>query len=413
MGFLAEATSVHYRVEDLVLRFGAKAFFPYGQDVTITFLTDDIDAVCPGALYLGWGDSSSRQEDLYRQIRQAQDKGAYSILFPSVLSHLATKDELAAVASVPILFGDLNQHDLGHLAFIMAGQPTDFLATFGLTGPQATYASDYLAQLLHLLGNPIGVIDSRKSFSLERELDCSYPLGPIDTQMILSQMLEDGVNTVILTMDEETFAPGALSQVSLDVCGRTQSVDLDQIPDTAKVTRSGQMDGVRLSDESADGAASDGEESGKVGSGQGSGLKTGSDSGIGSGKPDRDKATSRSWSRWRSSSRKAIIHEAQEGLRPQLRRAVKDFGAAIDDDAHCVIPTLVSRDIASTVVETPLDHPDELYLAVAMAMSVGVRKNNVRSALLLAQEIAKRQAAGPHRPETDRKGRPPHVDRSR
>lgn len=403
MSFLAEATSVHYRVEDLVLQFGVKPFFPYGQDVTITFLTDDMDTVCPGALYLGRGDPSSRQEDLYRQIRQAQDKGAYSILFPSVLSRLATKDELAAVASVPILFGDLNQHDLGHLAFIMAGQPTDSLATFGLTGPQATYATDYLAQLLHLLGNPIGVIDSRKSFSLERELDCSYPLGPIDTQMILSQMLEDGVNTVILTMDEKTFAPGALSQVSLDVCGRTQSVDLDQIPDTARVTRSGQTDGVRLSDESADDAASDGEGSGKAGS----------DSGTGSGKPDRDKATNRAWSRWRSSSRKVVIHEAQEGLRPQLRRAVKDFGAVIDDDAHCVIPTLVSRDIASTVVETPLDHPDELYLAVAMTMSVGVRKNNVRSALLLAQEIAKRQAAGPHRPETGREGRPPHVARSR
>ena len=51
---------------------------------------------------------------------------------------------------------------------MLAGRPTDTLATFGVVGSQATYASDSLAQLLHLLGNPIGVIDSRRSFSLER-----------------------------------------------------------------------------------------------------------------------------------------------------------------------------------------------------------------------------------------------------
>ena len=159
MSFLTGNISGHYTLEDLMHQFKVTSTFPYGRDITITSLTDDTVAASPGGLYLGHGDG-----DIPAEIRNAQAQGAYCILFPSSVSKVISQKELQSAATVPVLFGDLNQFNLGRLAYMLAGRPTDTLATFGVVGSQATYASDSLAQLLHLLGNPIGVIDSRRSF---------------------------------------------------------------------------------------------------------------------------------------------------------------------------------------------------------------------------------------------------------
>lgn len=274
---------------------------------------------------------------------------------------------------------------------MLAGRPTDTLATFGVVGSQATYASDSLAQLLHLLGNPIGVIDSRRSFSLERELTCTYPLNPIDTEMILSQMLEDGVNTVVLTINDRTFKRGALSQVGLDVCGRTQSRTMaDPLPDTDRVGEPGEaaQDDGTAEREAADihgGSTDAGTAAGPSSDGTGAAAAQGAGAGI----PQPSKRT---WSRWIPSYHRSGDDPEIGALKPQLRRSVKDFGAIINDDTHCVAPTDAARQVVQSIVETAdIRHEYELYLAAAMAMSAGVRKNNVRSALLLAQEINRRQ----------------------
>ena len=386
MSFLTGNISGHYTLEDLMHQFKVTSTFPYGRDITITSLTDDTAAASPGCLYLGHGDG-----DIPAEIRNAQAQGAYCILFPSSVSKVISQKELQSAATVPVLFGDLNQFDLGRLAYMLAGQPTDTLATFGVVGSQATYASDSLAQLLHLLGNPIGVIDSRRSFSLERELTCTYPLNPIDTEMILSQMLEDGANTVVLTINDRTFKRGALSQVGLDVCGRTQSRTMaDPLPDTDRVGESGeaaQDDGTaELEAEDIQGGNTDaGIAAGPSSDGTGAAAAQGAGAGI----PQPSKRT---WSRWIPSYHRSGDNPEIGALKPQLRRSVKDFGAIINDDTHCVAPTDAARQVVQSIVETAdIRHEYELYLAAAMAMSAGVRKNNVRSALLLAQEINRRQ----------------------
>lgn len=385
MSFLTGNISGHYTLEDLMHQFKVTSTFPYGRDITITSLTDDTVAASPGGLYLGHGDG-----DIPAEIRNAQAQGAYCILFPSSVSKVISQKELQSAATVPVLFGDLNQFDLGRLAHMLAGRPTDTLATFGVVGSQATYASDSLAQLLHLLGNPIGVIDSRRSFSLERELTCTYPLNPIDTEMILSQMLEDGVNTVVLTINDRTFKRGALSQVGLDVCGRTQSRTMaDPLPDTDRVGEPGEaaQDDGTAEREAADihGGSTD------AGTAAGPSSDTGAAAVQGAG-PNSPQASKRTWSRWIPSYRRSGDNPEIGALKPQLRRSVKDFGAIINDDTHCVAPTDAARQVVQSIVETAdIRHEYELYLAAAMAMSAGVRKNNVRSALLLAQEINRRQ----------------------
>lgn len=386
MSFLTGNISGHYTLEDLMHQFKVTSTFPYGRDITITSLTDDTAAASPGCLYLGHGDG-----DIQAEIRNAQAQGAYCILFPGSVSKVISQKELQSAATVPVLFGDLNQFDSGRLAYMLAGRPTDTLATFGVVGSQATYASDSLAQLLHLLGNPIGVIDSRRSFSLERELTCTYPLNPIDTEMILSQMLEDGVNTVVLTINDRTFKRGALSQVGLDVCGRTQSRTMaDPLPDTDRVGESGeavQDDGTAEQETAGiqDGNTDTGTAAGPSSDGTGAAAVQG----VGTGSPQ---ASKRTWSRWIPSYRRSGDNPEIGALKPQLRRSVKDFGAIINDDTHCVAPTDAARQVVQSIVETAdIRHEYELYLAAAMAMSAGVRKNNVRSALLLAQEINRRQ----------------------
>ena len=386
MSFLTGNISGHYTLEDLMHQFKVTSTFPYGRDITITSLTDDTVAASPGGLYLGHGDG-----DIPAEIRNAQAQGAYCILFPSSVSKVISQKELQSAATVPVLFGDLNQFDLGRLAHMLAGRPTDTLATFGVVGSQATYASDSLAQLLHLLGNPIGVIDSRRSFSLERELTCTYPLNPIDTEMILSQMLEDGVNTVVLTINDRTFKRGALSQVGLDVCGRTQSRTMaDPLPDTDRVGEPGEaaQDDGTAEREAADihgGSTDAGTAAGPSSDGTGAAAAQGAGAGI----PQPSK---RPWSRWIPSYHRSGDDPEIGALKPQLRRSVKDFGAIINDDTHCVAPTDAARQVVQSIVETAdIRHEYELYLAAAMAMSAGVRKNNVRSALLLAQEINRRQ----------------------
>lgn len=393
MSFLTEATSEHFTVSDLIRRFGVSTDFPYGKDITVTSLSDSLEKVSPGTLYLG------TDQGPLEQIKEAESKGAYSILFPtSVKEKLqqasASSSSSSSVSTIPLLFGDLGPAQLGYLAFLLAGRPTDTLATFAVVGQKASYAADSLAQLLHLLGNPIGVIDSRKSFSLERELDCTYPLGPLETQMILSQMLEDGVNTVILTINSSTFNPGALSHVGIDVCGHTQSfIASDLQPHTTQTERTAQTDQINSSDLTSD--PSSGKRDGKMGE-----EKAGGDSGRDHSaefaeaednhQPSRPQE--RHWSRWIPNYHKGEGHSSRHDLTSRLRQELASFGARIDDDTHCVLPTDASRQVARSVLDSiPADQEYEVYLSAAMAMSAGVRKNNVRSALLLAQEINKRQ----------------------
>ena len=68
-----------------------------------------------------------------------------------------------------------------------------------------------------MLGNPVGVISSSDSQSLERFLNLEYPLSAIDVQRTMAVCAEDGAAAVILALDEETLREDALQSVSVDV----------------------------------------------------------------------------------------------------------------------------------------------------------------------------------------------------
>ena len=72
-----------------------------------------------------------------------------------------------------------------------------------------------LADFLHMLGNPVGVISAANSQSLERFLDLHYPLSILDVQRTLAVCAA----AVILALDERTLRKQALQSVSIDVLG--------------------------------------------------------------------------------------------------------------------------------------------------------------------------------------------------
>lgn len=121
---------------------------------------------------------------------------------------------------LPLIYAEPTMGQLGKLVSDMAGNPSDALAVFAITGKNREIVESEvrnLADFLHMLGNPVGVISSSDSQSLERFLNLEYPLSAIDVQRTMAVCAEDGAAAVILALDEETLREDALQSVSVDV----------------------------------------------------------------------------------------------------------------------------------------------------------------------------------------------------
>jgi len=66
---------------------------------------------------------------------------------------------------------------MGQLLANAAGDPSGALAVFALVGSQVQDQVDLLADFLHVLGNPVGILSAKGSYSLDRRLDLEYPLS--------------------------------------------------------------------------------------------------------------------------------------------------------------------------------------------------------------------------------------------
>lgn len=111
---------------------------------------------------------------------------------------------------------------LGRLASELAGSRPIRWPVFAVAGNDAQAVDQGvrdLADFLHMLGNPVGVISSGNSQSLERYLDLNYPLSILDVQRTMAVCAEDGAAAVILALSEETLKDDALQSVSVDVLG--------------------------------------------------------------------------------------------------------------------------------------------------------------------------------------------------
>ncbi|MFR0558036.1 UDP-N-acetylmuramyl peptide synthase [Pseudoscardovia radai] len=213
MGSLSESTTERTTIGDLNKRFGIDIGTGQAAPVTITSLADDLQSVTPGALFIV-GRGVHVSDEL---ITAAADRGAYAVLLPtSMRSRFGSSDP-----DIPLLFGDLSSEDLSSLAAQMAGYPANQLAIFAVCGNGSAGAAEALADLLHVLGNPVGLISNGNSYSLERDLVFSYPIGGLQVESMLFGAMEDGATSVVIDASDDTLLPGSLAGVSIDVCGLT------------------------------------------------------------------------------------------------------------------------------------------------------------------------------------------------
>lgn len=191
-------------------QYGFEVIPSFASGVTITSLACDVRSVKPGCLFV----PSSRVDK--RQLEAARDAGAYAAMVPPEF-----RSEAMSVG-IPLLVSSNNPITLGKLACDVNCDPSSFIATFAVAGDSddEIYANVIrLADFLHMLGNPVGIISAAGSSSLQRELDLEYPMGIIDIQHNLSVCVEDGAAAVVIALNSETLSKDALQSVNVDVLG--------------------------------------------------------------------------------------------------------------------------------------------------------------------------------------------------
>lgn len=207
MSALSEAGTEHLTVSELRESYGLISSVPFSGAITITSLADDLDSISPGALYMPA--DSDIDEDV---VLKAERRGAYVVLLP-----LEARDH-DLPGNIPVLYGDLSAAEKGALAARIAGHPSHSVAVFLVMGEHCREQIAVLANLLHVIGNPVGQIGFEQSLSLERHLAEEYPLSELDIQRMLSVFIEDGASAVVIGADKESLKSGALESVVVDVC---------------------------------------------------------------------------------------------------------------------------------------------------------------------------------------------------
>lgn len=256
MSALSESISQRMTLGYLRSRYGLKLVPNYAEEVTITSFVDDLASVRPGSLYLPFlrdidtktdqlrlaitegsqgisddtesshtaetdlGDSRDAidsmpgAEDVSNILRQAELRGAYAVLLPPEIAK-----RYSGELSIPALVGDLDAAKLGQVLSKAAGDPSASLAVFALVGEDTSAAAEQLADFLHTLGNPVGLLSKHKLTSLDRSLDMEVPLNMFDVQRALSVCLEDGAAAVVIAVDSASMQADALQGVHIDVLG--------------------------------------------------------------------------------------------------------------------------------------------------------------------------------------------------
>lgn len=217
MSAVDESMSQRMTLGHLASHYGFDLEPRFAQSVTVTSLADIPDSVRPGALYVPDDDGVDAGA-----LALAATNGAYAALVPHAL-----RGEASAIG-IPLMLGEPDAATLGNMAARIAGSPSNTLAIFAVCGsdPDETHADVVrLADFLHMLGNPVGVISQSGSSSMERGLQMDYPAGIFDVQHALAVSSEDGVAAMVIAVDEQTLAPGALNGVTVDVLGTIDKLD--------------------------------------------------------------------------------------------------------------------------------------------------------------------------------------------
>ena len=180
MSAVSESMNRRMTLGLLASRYGFDLDPTSAAEVTITSIADDVESVRPGALFV-----PSADVDVH-QLSQAQEQGAYGAIVPHALR--GQTDDI----QIPLIYAEPTMGQLGKLVSDMAGNPSDALAVFAITGKNREIVESEVRNLADFL-------------------------SAIDVQRTMAVCAEDGAAAVILALDEETLREDALQSVSVDV----------------------------------------------------------------------------------------------------------------------------------------------------------------------------------------------------
>lgn len=226
MNVVDEYSRVRVTLGFAAKNYGFEVVPAFASEVTVTSIAHDVRQVHPGCLFVPLGHVDRRQ------LEAARDAGAYAALVPPEFRNEAVD------LGIPLLVSSANPVALGKLACDINFDPSSCIATFAVAGDDddEIHANVLrLADFLHMLGNPVGVISDAGSSSLQRELSLEYPLNIADVQHTLSVCAEDGAAAVVIALNSATLSKNALQSVNIDVLGAEKS----QVDDDSKsITKS-------------------------------------------------------------------------------------------------------------------------------------------------------------------------------
>ena len=200
-------------IEYLKKNYSARIDDSFTGLVTLTSVSAQLSEVTPGCLYVPCHAERASAEGLTANLEAAVERGAYAIVLPEALPFRINTSDVG----IPVLFAPAMDAHLGELAAYMAGEPSESIAVFVVFGHNAQAASQKVATLLHILGNPVGLISRESSYSLNRAMTLHFPLSAAVVQRTLAVMLEDGVTALAIAADETTLDPHALAGTHIDV----------------------------------------------------------------------------------------------------------------------------------------------------------------------------------------------------
>lgn len=376
-------------------QYGFEVIPSFASGITITSLACDVRNVKPGCLFI----PANRVDK--RQLEAARDAGAYAAMVtPEFRSE-------AMSVGIPLLVSSNNPVTLGKLACDVNNDPSSFIATFAVAGDDddEVYANVIrLADFLHMLGNPIGVISAAGSNSLQRELDLEYPLGIVDIQHNLSVCVEDGAAAVVIALNSATLKKDALQSVNIDVLGvesnnalaMAGSLDLYKSDSSSQaIERSGgdlaydsslanskdksQASGTLEAKSRVDANSEDSQNSQDS---HESKSKESSESLIYSNKKDDSKIDYKNDSKIDESSIKSA--------RPVMSfyNLQQRYGFISHERSYCVMRSRESDELAALADQIGGKSVSKhLSLSIAMVLAAGVRRGTIKSALRVSHEL--------------------------
>lgn len=365
--------------------YGFEVVPSFAAGVTITSLAHDVRQVRPGCLFVPIGRVDRRQ------LEAARDAGAYAALVSPEFRNEASS------LGMPLLVSSPNPVALGKLACDINADPSSCVATFAIAGDDDDEINANvlrLADFLHMLGNPVGVISSQGSTSLQRELSLQYPLNIADVQHTLAVCAEDGAAAVVMALNSETFSKNALQSVNIDVLGVEKTEDTNN-PESERT-----MEFVRTNKaESASESASEStsgftKESANK---SGSNLKNPANPVNPANSANSANPADTAISATAESSTKpetmsvtaaASLFDSLPAQNLNFYSLRQRYGFCSREHSYCVIRSAESDELAQLADQIGgKDIKRHLSLSIAMVLAAGVRRGTIKSALRVSHEL--------------------------